>query len=165
MTSRPAIAVLLVGALLAVAGCGSHAKTTGSSSASGTPADAAFKRAFMAQLAPLRSVGFQLSVAMAKAPSQSDAQVRKVFANLATLTAPVVTGLGTLRAPPRFQSDVAAMRHYLSRAQRDLRAVSQTAAAHQASKLKRAFARLQSDSAAVKAADQRVSIGLGGVAG
>ena len=162
-TARLATALLLAGACLLAGGCGSsssNSRTAGGAGAA-SPADAAFKRAFIAQLGGLRNVGTELTVALAKAPAQSDAEVHKAFGDLSKQVVPVVAGIGGLQAPARYRADVATLHHYLSRAQRDLRAVSRTAAAHQADKVKRAFARLESDSAVVKAADHRLTTGLG----
>ena len=100
-------------------------------------------------------------MALGTAPRDSDAKLRRSFAGLARATGPILTGLGTLQAPPRYRADLSVMRTSLARARRDLRAVALTAAAHQAAALKRALSRLTHDSAVVKAADHRLSVALG----
>ncbi len=154
MTLRAsAIALTVLAALLLAAGCGS-------SSSSGGASDA-FKAAFFKQLGPLHAVGGQLTVARQAAARESDATVRQTFGQLAQSTAPIVQGLAALKAPARYQADVRAMHDALARARQDLLDVAHAAGAHRPQAVRRAFARLTSDSVVVKTADERLSAALG----
>jgi hypothetical protein len=140
MPRRPIASLLVLLALVALAGCGGG----------GSDKSAEFKKGYAPLNDQVLAIGNDLGNALSSAKGETDIALARQFASLTARARRVKTKLEALDAPGKYQAHVAALARALDRAASDLERIAGAARAHDATGARTATEALVRDSPAVR---------------
>lgn len=145
---RVAAGVAVLAVALAIAACG------GSSSSGHS---ASFKTGYASARSQLRQSSQAIGVAIQRAGSQSDGQIRSTFGGLASRWQTELSQLETLKPPSSVSAEFNTLTGAASRVESDLNAVISAAATHSYSAAQQAGASMVQDITTARQADAAIS--------